>query len=278
MLYARKEGIDKEVARAIFEHRLPRRAGDSLPTGKLGLVAALLDRFDTLAGYFGIGMRVKGTSDPFGLRRTALAVLSLIEANDLDINLETALRSAIENYGPVVAAPDDSLEALLAFVSDRLQVMLREQGFPHDQVAAALERHRSHPMRARLCVMALQRTAIADRRMVSEQAKRIVRIITEPPCDIDSSRLTDVEHRLLEAALNGQTMVRRQVQANKFGEAMDYLVKFAPKVAMYFDQTLINDSDAPIRRNRHQLLREVTKLFCLVADFTKVEKEGTSVP
>jgi glycyl-tRNA synthetase len=276
MLYARKEGIDKEVARAIFEHRLPRRAGDSLPTGKLGLVAGLLDRFDTLAGYFGIGMRVKGTSDPFSLRRTALAVLSLIEANDLDINLETALRSAIENYGPVVAAPDDSLEALLAFVSDRLQVMLREQGFPHDLVAAALAVHGARPRQLHLCLNVTSKLAEDSVQFLAEQAKRIERIVTDPAPRPDPAVLDNSDSALIESTRAAESRIRDRVAANDFPGAFGAAEAFAPEIARYFETTLVNAADDALRRSRHALLRDVLATLRIVLDFTRIEKDSKS--
>ncbi|MCP4639990.1 MAG: glycine--tRNA ligase subunit beta, partial [bacterium] len=138
MLYAKKQGIDGEIADAIFEHWLPRRAGDKLPTGSLGLVAGILDRLDSLAGYFGVGIRPKGTSDPFGLRRNALAVLTLVESAELDVDLAEALKAALATYGDLVKDPADALDALLAFFKDRLDVLARDEGYAYDRVAAAL--------------------------------------------------------------------------------------------------------------------------------------------
>ncbi|XMR50631.1 glycine--tRNA ligase subunit beta [Escherichia coli] len=52
---------------------MPRFAGDALPSGLVACAVALADKFDTLAGIFGIGMLPKGDKDPFALRRAAIA-------------------------------------------------------------------------------------------------------------------------------------------------------------------------------------------------------------
>ena len=54
----------------------PRSAGGQLPQTCPGAVLALADRFDLLAGLFGTGARPPGVSDPFGLRRAALGVIT----------------------------------------------------------------------------------------------------------------------------------------------------------------------------------------------------------
>ena len=60
---------------AIFEHYLPRFAGDELPTARAGLLVGLADRLDTLAGLFAAGLAPTGTKDPFAQRRAALGLV-----------------------------------------------------------------------------------------------------------------------------------------------------------------------------------------------------------
>ena len=65
MHYARHDGEDEAVAVALNEQYMPRFAGDALPSGLVACAVALADKFDTLAGIFGIGMLPKGDKDPF---------------------------------------------------------------------------------------------------------------------------------------------------------------------------------------------------------------------
>ena len=180
MLYAKAQGIDPDIADAIREHWLPRRAGDATPSGVLGTVAGLLDRFDSLAGYFGVGIRQKGTSDPFGLRRNALAILTIVETADIDLDLEACLRAALNAYGDTITDADKALKDLLGFFRDRLDVLAREQGYAYDAVAAALAIHSGRPVQFLRCVEALKALDDASVQDLAEQAKRMQRIAKEP--------------------------------------------------------------------------------------------------
>jgi glycyl-tRNA synthetase beta chain len=51
----------------------PRFAGDALPRNDVGIVVALADKLETLAGLFAIGQLPTGDKDPFALRRHAWA-------------------------------------------------------------------------------------------------------------------------------------------------------------------------------------------------------------
>jgi glycyl-tRNA synthetase len=274
MLYARKEGIDEDIARAIFEHRLPRRAGDSLPEGSLGTVAGMLDRFDTLAGYFGIGQRVKGTSDPFGLRRNALALLSIIDATQLDLDLEVFVRAALANYGATVHAPDNALQVILDFFSDRMAVMLRDQGYAYDQVAAALAAHAKRPVQLHRCLDAISKLEEGQLQDLAEQAKRMQRIVKEPADTVDESLLDENETALNRIRTVASDEVRTFIERKEFDKACDKILTWVPTIAAYFETVLVNDMDDRIRQNRHALVRDVLAAITIPADFTLIEKKA----
>jgi glycyl-tRNA synthetase beta chain len=73
--YALAQGEPSPVADAIRDHYKPVGAQDEVAPNDVSAVLALADRFDTLAGCFGIGLAPTGAADPFALRRACIAVL-----------------------------------------------------------------------------------------------------------------------------------------------------------------------------------------------------------
>lgn len=272
MLYARNEGIDEDIALAIFEHRLPRRAGDAMPSKDLGIVAGLLDRVDTLAGYFGIGVKVKGTSDPYGLRRNALAVLALIRASGADLDLEKAFRAALLEYRDLVENTDDALQNVLSFFVDRQTVMARDDGHSHDYVAAATSIHGARPLQVQRCLEALRALQDTQIQNLAEQAKRMQRIAKEPADSIDPALLDDNERALYALYADRGPIVIGHVESGDFDQAMSELVSWAPVISTYFEEVLVNSDDARIRGNRHALIQAVLAAIQQAADFTQIEK------
>jgi glycyl-tRNA synthetase len=86
-IYARRSGETPAVAQAIYEHYLPRYAGDSVPASLPGLAVGLADRLDTLAGLFAAGLAPTGAKDPFGQRRAALGLVSNLMGWNMDFDL-----------------------------------------------------------------------------------------------------------------------------------------------------------------------------------------------
>ena len=92
--YARGDGEDERVARAIEQHYWPLQAGGPLPEGGVAIAVALAERLDTLVAIFGIGHRPDGSRDPFALRRAAIAVLRIMIEKDLTVDSQGALERA----------------------------------------------------------------------------------------------------------------------------------------------------------------------------------------
>ena len=72
---------DPEVS-AVFEHHLPRHAGDELPASVVGTVLALADKIDAQAAFLGIGIQPSGSQDPYGLRRRAAGLIQILLHRD----------------------------------------------------------------------------------------------------------------------------------------------------------------------------------------------------
>ncbi len=65
MTYAQISGEDKDIASAIYEHYLPRFAGDSLPSGEIGTIVSIADKMDNIASFFYLDMIPSGSEDPW---------------------------------------------------------------------------------------------------------------------------------------------------------------------------------------------------------------------
>jgi len=163
--YAQISGEDPAVARAIAEHYLPRGAGDQLAQTQAGQIVGLADRLDTLVSIFGLGLLPSGSSDPFGLRRAANAVINTIWAADLPLNLDKLLAKATQDFIDQFQWNDSStvpvgdsgsrsfqpqatpnlLSSLQEFFGQRLQTLLKEErGIDYDLVQGILGEGDAH--------------------------------------------------------------------------------------------------------------------------------------
>ena len=131
--YALEEGQDADIANALAEHYRPQGPSDSVPADPVSIVAALADKFDTLAGFFWINEGPTSSRDPFALRRATLGIIRIVLENGLRLPMLRTVMKALDGYGYRASL---NFKTLFDFIRDRLKVHMRESGARHDLVDA----------------------------------------------------------------------------------------------------------------------------------------------
>ncbi len=267
--YALRSGESPAVAEAIYEHYLPRFAGDELPKTKAGLAVGLANKLDSLAGLFAVGMAPTGSTDPYHLRRDALGVVQTLIGRKLDLSLPDALTKATSLLS--VPVDNSTVEAVLAFITGRLQVWLRERGYRYDVVDAVLAEQRDNPYRAYQTTVALQKAVNtaewANLLTAWARTKRIVRKIDER-YPLAPAHYSENTTKALHAAWKRATaqMVERNV-ANLV-TALRYL---QPVIDRFFDEVLVMTDDVVLRQARLALLQRIANLPDGIADLSRLQ-------
>ena len=275
--YALGEGLDPEVADALAEHYRPQGPSDEAPVAPVSIVAALADKFDTLAGFFSIDERPTGSRDPFALRRAALGIVRIVLENGLRLPLREAIASALEGYGT-----EEGGEALFAFFEDRLKAHLRERGARHDLVSAVFALGDEDDL-TRL----MARVSFLERFVDEEDGANLLTaykragsiLAIEEKKDSASygaeadpaAFAVDAERALHEALARAGAAASRAVEAEDFSAATQALAALRAPVDRFFDEVTVNADDAALRVNRLRLLAGIRAATAGVADFSRIE-------
>jgi glycyl-tRNA synthetase len=268
--YALQSGENEKVSEAIREHYFPRYSGDKSPSTKAALTVGMADRFDSLAGLFGVGLAPSGAKDPYALRRTAIGLVQSLIDWDLDFDINRGLFMAAA--GLAMLAGDESLIACREFITGRLQSMLLDQGWRYDVVAAVLAEQGSNPARAFKAVKELTEWVNRpDWTQILPAYSRCVRITRDQTnaYHVDPSAFAEpAEKDLYKALLTMETAPRVA------GSVNDILKEFEPHIPAinsFFDKVLVMAEDTRLRENRLGLLQRISALAAGVADFSQLE-------
>ncbi len=269
--YALYSGETPAAAEAIFEHYLPRFAGDATPKERAGLAVGAADRLDTLTGLFAAGLAPSGTKDPFAQRRAALGLVQNLMAWELPFDLRQGLALAAETL-PVPATPELQA-AVLDFIVGRMRSLLIDQeGYRYDVVDAALGEQFFNPAGALQAVRELS-TWVQNPNWstILPAYARCVRITRDQPevYAVDPALFTDAEEgQLYDALLAAERTPRRA------GSVEDFLAAFMPMIPVintFFDKVLVMAEDPAVRKNRLGLLQRIAALAKGAADLSKLE-------
>lgn len=267
--YAQSSGEPAAVAIAIGEHYLPKGAGDALPQTRLGQLVAIVDRLDSLAGIFGLGIVPTGSSDPFALRRAAQAIVQIAWQADLALDIPQAIAAAIAAYAGL-GLPEGPQSSLEAWFGARVRNLLEERGIDYDIVDAILgdEDYRRQGLRnlrqLRDRADFLQ-AARHDGRLqpVSEVVKRASRLavnLTEAVSPRGDLCQDPAEEAFYQALQN--------LPPNpSFAELWEGLQGLAPVLARFFEAVLVMAEADDLRQNRLALLAAVRDYSRRLADF-----------
>lgn len=294
--YALASGESDAVATAIFEHYLPRGAGDKLPETLIGQVVGLADRLDTLVSIFGLGMIPTGSSDPFALRRAANAVVNITWEGNLGINLDQLLQDISADFVATYSEKSSPVEALQEFFIQRIRTLLQdEQTIDYDLVNAVLgENDREYTQRALKDLLDVRDRALFLQGIrtngkldeIYETVNRSARLSMQG--DLDFQQLDpkavvrpnlfekSSEPTFYQALVELVPRTKAAQQERNYQQIVDALAEVTPIVSTFFDDkeagVMVMDENPEIRRNRLNLLGLLRNHARVLADFGAIVK------
>ena len=300
--YARASGEAAEVADAVYEHYLPRFAGDRLPRHEASTLIALADKIDTITGCFIMGLEPSGSQDPYALRRHAVGVVRILVSKRAPLSLSAAIERSVSLFagaGKAAARGGAELrEALRDFYGQRLYAILRADGADHDLVAAVLASPWEYPHAVKDMVAELgtlrKRGELAPFVLAM---KRITNIIPRPlrehftpeagrtAIEAFAAHRTgelgfseglfsfEAEKRLAEEVSSACGELLAAMRSGQVQESLGIIRRIVPYVNKFFEDVLVNCEDEKIRNNRISLLASVYKAFMLFCDFSQIAGE-----
>jgi glycyl-tRNA synthetase beta chain len=294
--YALANGENPEVAKAIFEHYLPRNADDIFPQTLTGQIVGLADRLDTLVSIFGLGLIPSGSSDPFALRRAANAIVNITWLANLQINLSTLLEQIATDFATTFNKDAKSLiKTLQEFFLQRIRTLLQdEKQIDYDLVNAVLgENDPEYTERAltdlldvrdrSLYLQKIRKDGTLDK--IYETVNRSTRLAAQGNLDFQTLEpQTLIKPELFQkksesAFYNALLELVPQTQAAQQNRDYQLLVtaltKIAPTVGTFFDgedSVLVMDANPDIKQNRLNLLGLLRNNARVLADFGAIVK------
>ena len=271
--YARHDGLPDEVAFAIEDHYRPRFAGDALPRNATGIVVALADKLETLAGLFGIGQLPTGDKDPFALRRHALGVIRMLIEKRLPLAMDPLVSCAFAAFPAGHGAAHAELHF---FLRERLVGYLREGGYDAADIEAVIEARPEQwaEFPRRLDAVRAFR-ALPEAAALAAANKRVANILRKSDggaaVPVEPALFVDGAERALHAAL-GAIAPRSDAAfaAGDYTASLRELAALRAPVDTFFDAVMVNAEDARLRTNRLALLAALHAAMNRVADLSRL--------
>lgn len=271
--YAKISGENEEVCEGIFEHYLPRFAGDILPETNAGIALSIADKLDSIAGFFAIGIKPSGSQDPYALRRQALGILSILLDKKLSVNLNSLISAALDNYSNIDFNKEEVSEQIVEFFVERVKNLFKDLGIRYDVIDAVLNNNLDDISDIHTRALELNRWLQKDELVEMLTAfNRVSTLAQKATGDMVKEELLkeDAEIKLYNSFKEIKSNVESLLKDKKYNEALDAFATLRPLVDNLFDNVMVMDKDEAIKENRLGLLKQIYSTMLTICDLSKI--------
>ncbi len=278
--FALAQGFEEDVANSVSEHYLPIGLTSPIPKKPFSYSIAIVDKIDSLVGFFLINEKPTSSKDPFALRRSAIGLLRIIIENKLSIKLREIINYSIRLYeeqGVRIENEDTEVE-VLDFLKERMRNILKLKNIKTDIIEASISSHVGDNF------LDLYKKTILMNRYINKDVginaissyKRASNITDKEGQGIDGRPdavlfRTEEEKQLFEK-INEIRKAFTMKESNKDYENL--LIRLSETKQFtdnFFDNVVVNDENQDIKKNRLELLKMYCNTFNSFINFSKLE-------
>lgn len=271
--YALLDGEKPEVATGIFEHYLPRFAGDALPATTIGRIVGIGDKLDNICATFSRGLAPTGSQDPYALRRQALGVINIL----LDANYHISLAKIIAGTLYLLdIKPEETgklVPQIMEFFKQRLRNLLIDQGIRYDVIDAVFADKRNDDMvdlavRCKVLAAYVEAGNAEPLVQVSVRVSNLCKKIEKEVAISGALFKDESENKLHEVVAAVSKEIIPEIVLYDYAAVLKAGEKVIEPVNTFFDNVMVMDEDENVKNNRLAMLEEVRGIVNAVGDLS----------
>lgn len=271
--YALLDGEKPEVATGIFEHYLPRFAGDALPATTIGRIVGIGDKLDNICATFSRGLAPTGSQDPYALRRQALGVINIL----LDANYHISLAKIIAGTLYLLdIKPEETgklVPQIMEFFKQRLRNLLMDQGIRYDVIDAVFADKRNDDMvdlavRCKVLAAYVEAGNAEPLVQVSVRVSNLCKKIEKEVAISGALFKDESENKLHEVVAAVSKEIIPEIVLYDYAAVLKAGEKVIEPVNTFFDNVMVMDEDENVKNNRLAMLEEVRGIVNAVGDLS----------
>ena len=278
--FALAQGFEEEVANSISDHYLPIGMNSPVPKKNISYSISIIDKLDSLTGFFLINQKPSSSKDPFALRRSAISLLRIIIENNLTIKLRELISYAIrlfEEQG-VEVKNNVAEKEILDYLKERMRNILKEKKIKSDIIEASISSHfgdnyldlyKKNVLMNKFIGKEIGQNAINSYKRASSIIDNADERISGRP---DAVLFRKEEEKILFDKINHirKAFTVKEDKKN-YEKLLIQMSEIKPFTDNFFDNVKVNDENNEIRNNRLELLKMFCNTFNNFINFSKLE-------
>jgi len=278
--FALSQGFEEDVSRAISEHYLPTSISSPVPKKPISCALSIIDKLDTLVGFYLINEKPTSSKDPFALRRAAIGLLRTIIENNLLVKLRDLIDYSIKIYldQGVKQSNDEVGKDLLMFFRERMKNILKEKKIRNDIIEASISSHFSDNF-----LELYKKNLIMNKFISKDLGKNAVSTYKRASNILDQEKLASkngpdavlFKHEEEKELFERINVIRKaftlKEEKKNYEDHLKLLSDTKLSTDKFFDNVKVNDENQDLKNNRLELLQILCSTFNSFVDFSKLE-------
>ena len=278
--FALSQGFEEDVSRAISEHYLPISISSPVPKKPISCALSIIDKLDTLVGFYLINEKPTSSKDPFALRRAAIGLLRTIIENNLLVKLRDLIDYSIKIYldQGVKQSNDEVGKDLLMFFRERMKNILKEKKIRNDIIEASISSHFSDNF-----LELYKKNLIMNKFISKDLGKNAVSTYKRASNILDQEKLASkngpdavlFKHEEEKELFERINIIRKaftlKEEKKNYEDHLKLLSDTKLSTDKFFDNVKVNDENQDLKNNRLELLQILCSTFNSFVDFSKLE-------
>lgn len=271
--YALLDGEKPEVATGIFEHYLPRFAGDALPATTIGRIVGIGDKLDNICATFSRGLAPTGSQDPYALRRQALGVINILIDANYHISLAKIIAGTLYLLDIKPEETGKLVPQIMEFFKQRLRNLLMDQGIRYDVIDAVFADKRNDDMvdlavRCKALAAYVEAGNAEPLVQVSVRVSNLCKKIEKEVAISGALFKDESENKLHEVVAAVSKEIIPEIVLYDYAAVLKAGEKVIERVNTFFDNVMVMDEDENVKNNRLAMLEEVRGIVNAVGDLS----------
>lgn len=271
--YALLDGEKPEVAIGIFEHYLPRFAGDALPATTIGRIVGIGDKLDNICATFSRGLAPTGSQDPYALRRQALGVINILLDASYHISLAKIIAGTLYLLDIKPEETGKLVPQIMEFFKQRLRNLLMDQGIRYDVIDAVFADKRNDDMvdlavRCKALAAYVEAGNAEPLVQVSVRVSNLCKKIEKEVAISGALFKDESENKLHEVVAAVSKEIIPEIVLYDYAAVLKAGEKVIEPVNAFFDNVMVMDEDENVKNNRLAMLEEVRGIVNAVGDLS----------
>ena len=271
--YALLDGEKPEVATGIFEHYLPRFAGDALPATTIGRIVGIGDKLDNICATFSRGLAPTGSQDPYALRRQALGVINILIDANYHISLAKIIAGTLYLLDIKPEETGKLVLQIMEFFKQRLRNLLMDQGIRYDVIDAVFADKRNDDMvdlavRCKALAAYVEAGNAEPLVQVSVRVSNLCKKIEKEVAISGALFKDESENKLHEVVAAVSKEIIPEIVLYDYAAVLKAGEKVIEPVNTFFDNVMVMDEDENVKNNRLAMLEEVRGIVNAVGDLS----------